>query len=154
MTSLLVPRRHVPTRRVSPFSLFSDFDRLFGSGRPSPELASAPAPIAPRIDIHESDEAWLIDAELPGLEQREIEVSVDDGILTIAAEHEESREDEVKGYRHVERYHGSFRRSLRVPEGVEGDSIEATYKNGVLRVAVPKPADAKPEVRNIPVTVD
>ena len=79
---------------------------------------------------------------------------VDEGVLTIAAERkrEETEEDEDKGYRHVERYHGSFRRSLRIPEGVDGEAIEASYKNGVLRVTVPKPVEVKPEVQSIPIT--
>ena len=150
MNSLLVPRR-VPARRVSPFSLFGDFDRLFARAWPATRDTSA---VAPRIDVHENDEAWLVDAELPGLDESEIEVSIDEGILTIAAERksEETSEDEEAGYRHVERYHGSFRRSLRIPEGVDGEAIEAAYKNGVLRVTVPKPAEVKPEVLNIPIT--
>ena len=159
MTTLLVPRHRVPTRRLTPFSLFDEFDRLFARTSPRTTLrapARVDAPLTPRIDVHESDEAWLIDAELPGLDQSDIEVSVDEGVLTIAGERksEETEEDAETGYRHVERYHGSFRRSLRLPEDVDSGAVKAAYKNGVLSLTVPKPPKVEPEVLQIPVTVE
>ncbi len=148
LSNRLVPR----TSLSRPHSLLHDFDRLFGATWPAPATRSA----TPRIDVHESDEAWTIDAELPGLEQSDIEVSFDEGVLTISGERNRTSddEDEATGARHVERYQGSFRRSLRLPEDVDGGAIKAAYKNGVLSVTVPKPPKVEPEVLQIPVTVD
>lgn len=153
MTTLLVPRYNVPARRLSPFSLLSDFDRLFGGTRPVTPKREAFRQ-APRIDVHEAEEAWRIDAELPGLERDDLSVDVEDGVLTISGEHKSDSGGEEAGFRHLERYRGNFRRSLRLPEGVESESVKAAYKNGILTVTVPKPPEAKPEVQSIPVSVE
>ena len=157
----LVTRSVRPAPRFgrAPASLFGDFDRLFGVTRgafPGAQARDANATVVPRIDITESDEAWRIDAELPGFEQSDIQVSVDEGVLSIAAERqsEESSEDQEQGYRHLERYRGSFRRSLRLPEDVDTEAIKASYKSGVLSLTVPKPPKVEPEVLHIPVTVE
>jgi HSP20 family protein len=146
--------RPVPTRRLTPATLLGDFDRLFGT-RPVARR-NEKATVVPRIDVRETDEAWLIDAELPGLDQSDIDVSVDEGVLTISGERksEEVSEDEETGFRHLERYHGSFQRSLRIPEDVDADAIKAAYKNGVLSLTVPKPPNVEPELLHIPVTVE
>jgi len=159
MTTVLIPRHNVSARRLSPFSLFDDFDRLFARtsrGATPRGPTTVGRPVTPRIDVHETDAAWLIDAELPGLDQNEIEVSIDEGVLTIAAERKREHADEAveKGYRHVERYHGSFRRSLRLPDDVDGGAVKAAYKNGVLSLTVPKPPKVEPEVLQIPVSVE
>ena len=158
MNTRLVPRPVLSTRRrgLTPATLFGDFDRLFGSAWPTTTARSGKPAVVPRIDVRESDEAWLIDAELPGLEQSQIDVSVDDGVLTISGERksEETSEDEATGYRHLERYRGSFRRSLRLPEDVDTEAIQAAYRNGVLSLTVPKPPKVEPEVLHIPVTVE
>jgi len=151
MTTLLVPRYNAPARRLSPFALLGEFDRLFGNARPVAPTREAPH-LAPRIDVHETDEAWRIDAELPGLERDDISVDVEDGVLTISGERKSETEGKDEGFRHLERFRGRFRRSFRLPEGIEG--VRATYKNGVLSVTLPKPPEAKPEVLSIPVSVD
>ena len=153
MTTLLVPRHNVPARRLNPFSLLGDFDRLLGSAWPVAPT-HGPSNLAPRIDIHETDEAWRIDAELPGLEREDIAVDVEDGVLTISGERKSETAGEKERFRHLERFRGSFRRSLRLPEGSEGDDVKATYKNGVLSVTVPKPPEARPEVLSIPISVE
>jgi HSP20 family protein len=153
MNTRLVSRR-VPSRRITPFSLLSDFDRLFGAGFASARDANAT--VVPRIDVHETDEAWLIDAELPGLDQSDIDVAVDEGVLTISGkrQREEVDEGQESGFRHLERHRGNFQRSLRLPEDVDADAIKAAYKNGVLSLTVPKPPKVEPEVLHIPVTVE
>ncbi len=155
MHTRLISRSVLPTRRLTPATLFN-FDRLLGSTWPGVAARQASACVVPRIDVQETDEAWLIDAELPGLDQSDIDVAVDEGVLTISAERqrEDASEDKETGYRHLERYRGSFRRSLRLPEDVDGEGIKAAYKNGVLSLTVPKPPKVEPEVLHIPVTIE
>ena len=155
----LVTRSVRPAPRFAPASLFGDLDRLFGVTRgafPGASARNGSHTVVPRIDITESDEAWRIDAELPGFDQNDIDVSIDEGVLTISAsrEQEEKSEDEESGYRHLERYRGNFRRSLRLPEDVDGAAIKASYMNGVLALTVPKPPKVEPEVLQVPVTVE
>ena len=157
MRHVLVPRRSVAIARPLP-NLFGDFDRFFdefwrGSG-PTAARASTPGALAPRMDYSATDDEIRIRAEMPGLEESDIDVSLEEGVLTIkgvrAAESEQK--DDEKGVRHVETYRGSFYRSVRLPAEIDEDAIVATYKNGILSVTLPKLPEAKPEVRSIPVT--
>ena len=157
MRHVLVPRRSVALARPLP-DLFGDFDRFFdefwrGSGTTASREAT-PGARTPRMDYSLTDDEIRIRAEMPGLEEKEIDVSLEEGVLTIKGERaEESEEtDEEKGIQHVETYRGSFYRCVRLPAEVDEDAIVATYKNGVLSVTLPKLPEAKPEVRSIPVT--
>ena len=97
----------------------------------------------PSVDISETKDNLVVKAELPGLEARDIDVSVSGDVLTIKGQKkaEEEKKDEL--YHCRERYAGSFQRSLRLPVGVKGDKIEATFKNGVLNITIPKAEEAK-----------
>ncbi len=157
MRTVLVPRRSVAIARPLP-NLFGDFDRFFdefwrGSGRAAlPE--STPDALAPRMDYSVLDDEIRIRAEMPGLEEKEIDVSLEEGVLTnkgVRASESEEKDDE-KGVQRMETYRGSFYRSVRLPAEVDEDAIVATYKNGILSVTLPKLPEAKPEVRSIPVT--
>ena len=156
MNTRTLSRAALPNRRLAPATLLSDFDRLFGSAWPGAATRSLGTSVLPRIDVNESKDAWLVDAELPGLERSDIDVSVDEGVLTISGEHkrEETQQDETSGYCHLERHRGSIRRSLRLPEEVEAQDIKAAYKNGVLSLTIPKPPKVEPEVLRIPVDVE
>lgn len=137
---------------ADPFSLVSrDFDRMFGSifGTPTAEGGDiARAMLSPRIDVHETDDLIEMSAELPGVEQDDIDVSVLDGVLTISGEKKATRESD-DGARIVERSYGSFKRSFRLPETVKTDEIKASFKNGVLTLTLPKVVEEKPEPRKI-----
>jgi HSP20 family protein len=109
--------------------------------------------VTPAIDIVEKDNAFVVTAELPGLDAKNIDVQVSDGMLTIKGEKQEEKEEKTKD-RHVsERRYGSFRRSLQVPGGVDAEKIEASYKSGVLTVTLPKSPEAQKKVKTIPVSV-
>ena len=102
--------------------------------------------VAPAVDIVEKDKAYEITAELPGLDEKNIEVKVANGGLTIRGEKMEEKEEKEKGYYLSERRYGSFSRYFRVPEGADPDKIEASFKKGVLTVTLPKKLEAqKPE---------
>ncbi|MBI2994581.1 MAG: Hsp20/alpha crystallin family protein [Gammaproteobacteria bacterium] len=100
----------------------------------------------PAVDIVEKDKEYEISAELPGMEPGNIEINLVNGGLTIKGEKKEEKEEKKKDYYLSERRYGSFERSFCVPEGVDTDRIDASFKKGVLRVTLPKtPAAQKPE---------
>jgi len=97
----------------------------------------------PSVDISETEDKFLIRAELPGLEAKDISVSISGEILTIKGE--KKKETEEKGEHHycTERYYGSFQRSFQLPTGVQGDKVEATFDKGVLKITLQKAEEAK-----------
>jgi HSP20 family protein len=100
----------------------------------------------PAVDVAETEKAYEITAELPGLDEKSIEVKLVNGGLTIKGEKQEEKEEKKKDYYLHERKFGSFERSFQIPEGVEVDKIEASFKKGVLSVTLPKKPEAqKPE---------
>jgi HSP20 family protein len=106
---------------------------------------------APAVDITESDKAYEIMAELPGMDEKNIEVKVVNGNLKIEGEKQEEKEEKKKDYYLHERRFGSFQRSFQLPEGVDADKIEATFKKGVLTVTLPKKAEAQKPAKKIDV---
>ena len=134
--------------------LFEDFDRGFWAapfrramfnlepfGRRDIEWADTPA-----VDIVEKDKAYEVTAELPGMDEKNIEVKLTNGALTIRGEKREEKEETKSGYYLHERHFGSFERSFPMPEGVDTDKIEASFKKGVLTITLPKKPEAiKPE---------
>ncbi len=106
---------------------------------------------APAADVAETDKAYEITAELPGIDQKNIEVNVANGGITIKAEKKEETEEKKKDYYVSERRYGSFQRYFGLPEGVDRDKIEATFKNGVLKVTLPKTAEAQKAAKKIEV---
>jgi HSP20 family protein len=106
---------------------------------------------SPAVDIVDKDKAYEITADLPGMEEKDIEISLTDGALTIKGTKQEEKEEKDKGYYLKERRFGSFERRFRVPDGVSTDKIEAAFKNGVLTVTLPKTAEAKKPAKTIKV---
>jgi len=130
----------------SPFvSLQREIDRLFDDfSRGFPTFGGdSAARLLPSMDVTETDKEIEITAELPGLEEKDVQINVADNLLTIRGEKKAEKEEKDKNYRLVERSYGSFERSLQLPEGVNADAIKATIAKGVLKVTVPKPAPAQ-----------
>ena len=101
---------------------------------------------APAVDVVEKENAYEITAELPGMDEKNIEVKLADGGLTIKGEKQEEKEEKKKDYYLHERHFGSFERRFAVPENVDADKIEASFKKGVLTLKLPKkPEASKPE---------
>ena len=101
---------------------------------------------SPAVDFAESDEVYEITVELPGIDDKNIEVKLVNGGLRITGEKQDEVKEKKKGYLLHERHFGSFERYLRIPEGVDQDKIEASFKKGVLKVVLPKKPEArKPE---------
>ncbi|WP_297300351.1 Hsp20/alpha crystallin family protein [uncultured Methylovirgula sp.] len=127
---------------VSPFRSLRDIE----SSMRRENWASAPA-----VDIVENDKAFEVTAELPGMDEKSIDVQVANGGLTIKGEKHEETEEKRKDYFLRERRFGSFERSFRLPEGVDKDKIEAVFKKGVLTVTLPKSAEAQKAAKKIEV---
>ena len=119
--------------------------RLFNTLFDSPTVGSAPVRrFAPATDLIESDSHYILRADLPGLSEDDVNVELDGNVLTVSGERRSSSEDRKGGYYRVERSYGSFRRSVRLPEGVDAEAITASFDKGVLEITVPKPEAAKP----------
>jgi HSP20 family protein len=98
----------------------------------------------PATDVIETKDEITLKAELPGIDEKDIEVEIVDGILTIKGERKVDKKTEEEGYRRIERSYGKFSRSLSLPEGVDPDAIGAEFHDGVLDVRIPKPEERKP----------
>jgi HSP20 family protein len=107
---------------------------------------------SPTVDIEESDSLYLIRADVPGVDKKDIDVSLDDGILSITGEKHAEKET-GKGTKHhrTERYSGSFARRFTLPGAIKADKVDATYKDGVLSLMIPKAEEAKPKAIEIKV---
>jgi len=121
------------------------FDRPFGVFTSGPNGAGAAS------DVVETDNAIEVSVELPGMEEKDIDVSLSDDTLTIKGEKQVERKEEKKGYYVSERTYGSVYRSIPLPVGVNTDEAEAKFKNGVLTVTLPKSDEAQERVRKIAV---
>lgn len=105
----------------------------------------------PAVDVAEGDKAYELTAELPGLDEKNIDIKVANGGLTIKGEKREETEQKKKDYYVSERRYGTFERYFTLPDGVNADKIEATFKNGVLKVTLPKTEEAQKPAKTIDV---
>ncbi|MGH2915998.1 MAG: Hsp20/alpha crystallin family protein [Solirubrobacteraceae bacterium] len=124
----------------------SELHRLFNSLFDTPTVAgvSAPRRWVPAMDVVESQDQYVLRADLPGLSQDDVEIELHGDVLTISGERRSEHESDRGGYRRVERSWGSFHRSLSLPDGVDSDAVQASFERGVLEVKVPKPEQRKP----------
>jgi len=123
-------------------SLFDDFFSGFDVA-PRALTAGGFGAFSPSIDVKESDKDFTIRAELPGVEEKDIEVTVTNDAVTIKGEKKEEKEDKGKNYYYMERSYGSFNRTIPLAVETEADKAEASFKNGVLNITIPKNAQAK-----------
>jgi len=97
----------------------------------------------PALDLSETKNELVAKAEIPGVDPKDIDISLNNDILTVQGEKKQEKEEKDENYHFVERTYGAFTRSIRLPKDVQGDKIKASYKEGVLRIALPKSEDAK-----------
>ena len=146
--------RGVPMRRDDPFfslhremnRLFDDFMRGFGDGAP----AAFNGGFGPSVDVSETDKDVKVTAELPGLDEKDVEVMLADNVLTLRGEKKSETEDKN---RHMsERFYGRFERRIPLPVEVDQDKVAASFKNGVLSIMMPKSAKAQQKAKKIQIT--
>jgi len=136
-------RSLLPRRYESPFEAFHRaFDRLFedffGDRDWWPLAPVAEGTFAPRVDVREKDKEVVVTAELPGLEEEDVEVELSDEGLTIRGEKKQEQEERGEGYYRAERTYGAFQRFIDLPCEVDGEKAEAEFRNGILTVILPK----------------
>ncbi len=146
-------------RDVDPFvDLRRQMDDLVGDfmkGMKGTGLASFEGGFTPVLDVSETDKELTIKAELPGVSEKDVEVTLVANQLTIKGEkkdeHEETKEEEGRTYHRVERSYGAFQRTMTLPFDVDPASVAASFKDGVLTVSLPKPAEVQKQARKIEV---
>lgn len=140
----------VPYRKSGSPDLFREMEELARGFWPEFALRDLTvgneAGLVPRLDVTETDGSLEVKAELPGLEKKDIEITLDHGQLVIKGEKKEEKEEKGRYYHRVERRYGTFCRSVRLPAEVKEEKIEATFKDGILTVTLPK---VETEVRNV-----
>ena len=141
---MLVPFQQRSASPWSPFrSLESELDRLFNglSGREEETWTTW----SPAVDLREDETAYHLEADLPGVAQKDVTLSIENNIISLKGERKREEKGAEKGYRYIERTQGSFERAFRLPEGVDAEKVTASYEHGVLHVTIPKPEQAKPK---------
>lgn len=153
-------RTQVPVTRDDFFDPFLSFrrevDRIFDSfftrlGSTAIDAGSVWTGLSPAVDIAETDKELVITAEVPGVSEKDIDVTFADNVLTIRGEKKAEQEHKNGNFAYAERRYGSFSRSIRLPFEANDEDIEARYDKGVLTVRVPKPASSQNEVKRIEV---
>jgi len=136
--------RWEPAREIG--TIQNEMNRLFNTFFDTPSVAGSGAlrRWIPAMDLVETENDYVLKADLPGLSDDDVKIEVEDNVLTISGERKSEREERKDGYYRIERSSGSFRRSLTLPEGVDPESVKATFERGVLEVHVPKPEQPKP----------
>lgn len=127
------------------------FDGFFSDALPRVPFGMLPAitPDTLDLDVAETDKAYLITADLPGLEDKDIDLTLNEGILTLKGEKRQEEETEGKTFHRMERRYGSFRRVLQLPGDADDNAVRATMQNGVLKIEIGKNEKAAPSSRKI-----
>ena len=135
-----------------PFRPFGELERMrnevdrlwdtFFEGRPRTRKAREDGEWLPSLDVSETKSDLVVEAEIPGMDPKDIDISLSDGTLTIKGERKHEKEEKEKDYHLIERSYGTFTRMVRLPKEVKRDKISASYKNGILKVILPKSEEA------------
>lgn len=135
--------RYSPLREM--FQLQNEMNRLFSGFQQAPQEELLTSAWSPQVDIYEDAEGIRLHADLPGVNQKDLDLQVDNGMLTVRGERKLQNEDKKENYHRIERYHGSFTRSFMLPDYADTERVEARFKDGVLEVSIPKKAEKKPK---------
>jgi HSP20 family protein len=144
---------------IDPFSAMrAEMDRVFASflgrsfGRfPALARGQDSGAVVPSIDVRETETELVVEAELPGMDERDISVTLNNGVLTLKGEKKAEREEKKDDYHLTERSYGSFQRSFRVPDTIDADKVRAVFEKGVLKVTLPKRPEAVKAEKRIPI---
>jgi HSP20 family protein len=134
--------RWEPLRELS--SLQTEMNRLFNTAFDAPAGNSGARRWTPAMDLVETDEHFVLRADLPGMTESDVNIELEDNVLTVSGERKAEHEEKREGFYRVERSFGRFSRALTLPKGVDPEAVTAGFENGVLEVRVPKPEQRKP----------
>jgi len=141
------------TPKKNMFNVFDDVEKMinqaFGHSNLNKEITSHMQPL---LDVYESDDTIVASLDLPGVEKKDVEVSMSNGFLTISGERKNISSESGEGRIWQETSFGTFKRTFELTEAVVEDKIKAQFKNGVLKISLPKAEEVKPAVRNISVS--
>ena len=132
----------------SPVTAFEAFNRAFAPlfGTETPEESETVARAwAPRVDILENEASYQVTAELPGIKKEDVEITVENNLLTLKGDRKFEKDVNKEQYHRIERAYGSFARSFTLPNRVSQDQVQAKYDNGLLTITIPKAAEARPK---------
>jgi HSP20 family protein len=138
--------RWEPVRELN--SLQNEMNRLFSAFFDTPTTGNGGAPARrwiPPMDLVETEDHYVLTADLPGLGQEDISLEFEGDVLTLSGERKAEQTERKDGYYRIERASGAFSRSLTLPEGVDPDAVKATFEKGVLEVQIPKPEQRRPK---------
>ena len=138
-----------PFREID--ELFDRYTRSIGRPRRGTQEVLRTGDWAPRVDIAETDKEFVIKAEIPEVKKEDVKVTVDSGVLTIRGERKQEKEEKDKKFHRIERYYGAFTRSFTLPDNVDESKIEASFKDGMLNLQIPKTEETKPKALEIKV---
>lgn len=142
MSLLAISNRGVMAPRTAPWILGDEFDRMFqGFGRGT---ARSEEGFLPALDVRETDDSYVVEADIPGMKKEDVKIEIAENVLSITGERTNKSEEKLKDYHRVERSFGSFRRTVSIPGGFSHNDVKATFEDGVLKVTLPKPEEAKP----------
>src|SRR5919112_1999297 len=147
--------RWEPLREFS--TLQNEMNRLFNTvfDAPAPGNGGTMRRWMPAMDLVETEGHFVLTADLPGLSEEDVNIELEDRVLTVSGERKATHETTKDGYHRVERAFGSFSRSLTLPEGINPEAVEASFDRGVLEVRIPKPEERKPRKISIaPKTIE
>jgi HSP20 family protein len=136
--------------QIAPWGSQDEFDRMFDQFRRGWLDTASPSHIA--MDVRETPEAFIIEADVPGMKKNEVEIEVLDNMVTVRGSRSSDREEKKEDYHLTERHIGSFSRSISIPGGFQGDKTMAKFENGVLTITLPKLEEKK--ARKIDVQVE
>ena len=144
--------RWEPLRELG--SLQSEMNRLFNTVFDTPNGNGGLRRWVPAMDLVETEEEFVLRADLPGMSEEDVKIEIEDTVLSIAGERKTEHEERDQGFYRLERAFGTFQRSLTLPKGVNAEAVSASFDRGVLEVRIPKPEQSKPRRIEIGRTVD
>lgn len=143
---LVIPARQNPGYSAGPFfNLSQELDRLLQSPLAAATRAGSQAAFAPALELRENQDSYQVSVELPGVDRKDVEVTLHDGVLTISGERKQETEGKEGDYVRTERSYGRFQRQVAMPQKVNTEAVKAAHKDGVLTVTLPKTVEAKPK---------
>lgn len=156
-----IPSQSGNTNEHPLLNLQRDIDQIFDNffqGFSQPSLygrnAGINAMASPKINIAETNDTYQITAELPGVTENDVDVSLSQGVLTIKGEKKEEKEEKERNFHRIESSYGAFQRSIALPENADADNVNATFRNGILSITVRKNATAQAETKKIPINTE
>ncbi len=149
MNSLITRRSYPASPFASLLNLSRDFDRLLETPWTSLPRDGFQGDFLPAMELHEDNDTFTVSLELPGVDKKDVSITFQDNVLTVSGERKQEREVKENEVLRSERYYGRFERQISLGQPVMADKVKAAYKDGVLRITLPKAAEAKAKTIDI-----